>query len=151
MPRAVASSEVRGKGLVRSGRGRNGGRDPAGPVGDGFAPASDGEQQQCAPEDDQECEPVDEREERHEQVVARAVEIEPALELELVPNAADAPDEGALVAAAKEDPRAFGALYELYVDRVYRYAYRRVGTHHEAEDITAQAFQQALQDRKSLE
>lgn len=53
-------------------------------------------------------------------------------------------DEGELVAAAKEDPAAFGALYELYVDRVYRYAYRRVGTHHDAEDVTAQAFQQAL-------
>ena len=54
-------------------------------------------------------------------------------------------DEGALVAAAKRDPREFGPLYELYVDRIYRYAYRRVGTHHEAEDITAQTFQQALQ------
>jgi RNA polymerase sigma-70 factor (ECF subfamily) len=53
-------------------------------------------------------------------------------------------DEGELVAAAKLDPQAFGALYELYVDRVYRYAYRRVGTHHDAEDVTAQTFQQAL-------
>jgi RNA polymerase sigma-70 factor (ECF subfamily) len=57
----------------------------------------------------------------------------------------NAVDEAALVAAAKRDPRAFGPLYELYVDRIYRYAYRRVGTHHEAEDITAQTFQQALQ------
>lgn len=55
------------------------------------------------------------------------------------------PDEAALVAAAQRDPRNFGPLYELYVDRIYRYAYRRVGTHHEAEDITAQTFQQALQ------
>jgi RNA polymerase sigma-70 factor (ECF subfamily) len=61
------------------------------------------------------------------------------------PDAPDAPDEAALVAAAQRDPRAFGPLYELYVDRIYRYAYRRVGTHHEAEDITAQTFQQALQ------
>lgn len=53
-------------------------------------------------------------------------------------------DEGELVAAAKRDPQEFGALYELYVDRVYRYAYRRVGTHHDAEDVTAQTFQQAL-------
>lgn len=63
-------------------------------------------------------------------------------------NAADVSDielEGAMVAAAKRDPREFGALYERYVDRIYRYAYRRVGTHHEAEDITAQTFQQALQ------
>jgi RNA polymerase sigma-70 factor (ECF subfamily) len=53
-------------------------------------------------------------------------------------------DEAELVAAAKRDPKEFGALYELYVDRVYRYAYRRVGTHHDAEDVTAQTFQQAL-------
>ena len=63
----------------------------------------------------------------------------------LEPDGAEAPDEEALVAAAQRDPRAFGPLYELYVDRIYRYAYRRVGTHHEAEDITAQTFQQALQ------
>jgi RNA polymerase sigma-70 factor, ECF subfamily len=65
--------------------------------------------------------------------------------IEPVPGAADEVDEGALVAAAKRDPREFGPLYELYVDRIYRFAYRRVGTHHEAEDITAQTFQQALQ------
>ncbi len=65
--------------------------------------------------------------------------------IEPVPGAADVVDEGALVAAAKRDPREFGPLYELYVDRIYRFAYRRVGTHHEAEDITAQTFQQALQ------
>lgn len=53
-------------------------------------------------------------------------------------------DEGELVKAAQEDPANFGPLYELYVDRIYRYAYRRVGTHHDAEDVTAQTFQQAL-------
>ena len=65
--------------------------------------------------------------------------------IEPVPGSSDVVDEGALVAAAKRDPREFGPLYELYVDRIYRFAYRRVGTHHEAEDITAQTFQQALQ------
>ena len=65
--------------------------------------------------------------------------------IEPVPGSSDVVDEGALVAAAKHDPREFGPLYELYVDRIYRFAYRRVGTHHEAEDITAQTFQQALQ------
>lgn len=60
-------------------------------------------------------------------------------------------DEAALVAAAQRDPRAFGPLYELYVDRIYRYAYRRVGSHQEAEDITAQTFQQALQALPSYE
>ncbi len=57
----------------------------------------------------------------------------------------DVVDEAALVATAQEDPANFGPLYELYVDRIYRYAYRRVGTHHDAEDVTAQTFQQALQ------
>ena len=65
--------------------------------------------------------------------------------IEPVPGSSDLVDEGALVAAAKRDPREFCPLYELYVDRIYRFAYRRVGTHHEAEDITAQTFQQALQ------
>lgn len=58
---------------------------------------------------------------------------------------AGAPDEAALVAAAKRDPRDFAPLYDLYAERIYRYAYRRVGTHHDAEDVTAQTFQQALQ------
>ena len=48
------------------------------------------------------------------------------------------------VAAAKRDPAAFAPLYERYVDAIYRYAYRRVGSHAEAEDVTAQTFQQAL-------
>lgn len=64
---------------------------------------------------------------------------------DIVESGVDAPDEAAMVAAAQRDPREFGGLYELYVDRIYRYAYRRVGTHHDAEDVTAQTFQQALQ------
>lgn len=62
-----------------------------------------------------------------------------------VDSGVEPPDEAAMVAAAQRDPREFGGLYELYVDRIYRYAYRRVGTHHEAEDVTSQTFQQALQ------
>jgi RNA polymerase sigma-70 factor, ECF subfamily len=53
-------------------------------------------------------------------------------------------NEGALIAAAQKDPTAFGPLYERYVDQIYRYVYRRVGNHVEAEDLTAQTFQQAL-------
>lgn len=68
-----------------------------------------------------------------------------------VESGVDAPDEAAMVAAAQRDPREFGALYELYVDRIYRYAYRRVGTHHNAEDVTAQTFQQALQALSAYE
>jgi RNA polymerase sigma-70 factor (ECF subfamily) len=54
------------------------------------------------------------------------------------------PSEAALVAAAQRDPAAFGPLYERYVDQIYRYVYRRVGNHADAEDLTAQTFQQAL-------
>lgn len=60
-------------------------------------------------------------------------------------------DEEALVAAAKRDPAAFGPLYERYVHRIYRYAYRRVGSHADAEDVTAQTFQQALAALPSYE
>jgi RNA polymerase sigma-70 factor, ECF subfamily len=56
----------------------------------------------------------------------------------------DISDESALVAAAQKDPAAFEPLYERYVDQIYRYTYRRVGNHAEAEDLTAQTFQQAL-------
>jgi RNA polymerase sigma-70 factor, ECF subfamily len=56
----------------------------------------------------------------------------------------DISDESALVAAAQRDPAAFEPLYERYVDQIYRYTYRRVGNHAEAEDLTAQTFQQAL-------
>jgi len=35
--------------------------------------------------------------------------------------------DAALVLAAKADPEAFGALYDRYVDTVYRYLYRQTG------------------------
>jgi RNA polymerase sigma-70 factor (ECF subfamily) len=49
-------------------------------------------------------------------------------------------DELRLIRAAREDPKAFGELYMLYVEPVFRYLYSRVGNVHEAEDITAQTF-----------
>ena len=49
-------------------------------------------------------------------------------------------DTRALVAAAKEDPVAFGKLYDRYVQSIYRYVYSRVGNASEAEDITSQTF-----------
>ncbi len=54
-------------------------------------------------------------------------------------------DEQQLVAKAKQDPRAFGPLYDLYVDRVYRYCYQRTESHYEAEELTAQCFRRALE------
>jgi RNA polymerase sigma-70 factor (ECF subfamily) len=49
-----------------------------------------------------------------------------------------------LIAQAKEDPEAFGALYERYVDKIYNYIYYRTSNHHDAEDLTARTFYRAL-------
>jgi RNA polymerase sigma-70 factor (ECF subfamily) len=46
----------------------------------------------------------------------------------------------ALAAEAKTNPAAFSGLYEYYVQPVYRYLYSRVGSAHEAEDLTSQTF-----------
>ncbi len=45
-----------------------------------------------------------------------------------------------LALEAKTDSAAFGRLYDLYVQAVYRYLYSRVGSVHEAEDLTSQTF-----------
>ena len=49
-------------------------------------------------------------------------------------------DISALVAAALEDPAAFGMLYDHYVQPIYRYIYSRTYSAYEAEDITSQTF-----------
>lgn len=53
-------------------------------------------------------------------------------------------DEATLVEKAKDDADAFGLLYERYVDKIYNYVYYRTGNHHDAEDLTAKVFYQAL-------
>jgi len=53
-------------------------------------------------------------------------------------------NEDALVERAKEDPAAFGILYERYVKQIYNYIYYRTGNHHDAEDLTARTFYRAL-------
>ena len=50
-----------------------------------------------------------------------------------------------LVEAAVKDPAAFGRLYNHYVQPVYRYLYSRVGTVHDAEDLTSQTFMAAYE------
>ena len=45
--------------------------------------------------------------------------------------------ESALVEQARDDPAAFGRLYELHVHKIYNYVYYRTGNHHDAEDLTA--------------
>src|SRR3712207_1023652 len=51
----------------------------------------------------------------------------------------------ALVAAAQQgDPEAFGALYDRYVDVVYRYIYYRVSNPSLTEDLVSETFLRAL-------
>lgn len=49
-----------------------------------------------------------------------------------------------LVERAKEDPEAFGVLYERYVDKIYQYVFYRTGNRLDAEDLTAKTFYKAL-------
>lgn len=55
-----------------------------------------------------------------------------------------AESDSALIASAKENPEAFGLLYERYVERIYGYIYYRTGNHQDTEDLTARTFYQAL-------
>lgn len=57
----------------------------------------------------------------------------------------DGREEATLVERAREDRAAFGALYDRYVERVYRYAWRRAGEPSDAEDLTAETFRRALE------
>ena len=59
--------------------------------------------------------------------------------------------EAALVERARTDGEAFGRLYDRYLDQVYRYVYRRTGTHADAEDLTAQTFHRALERLETYE
>jgi RNA polymerase sigma-70 factor, ECF subfamily len=59
--------------------------------------------------------------------------------------------EKALVERARDDPEAFTELYDRYVERVYQYAYRRLGTHEDAEDATAQTFHRAIEHLERYE
>jgi RNA polymerase sigma factor (sigma-70 family) len=53
-------------------------------------------------------------------------------------------DEAELVAAAQRNRAAFAPLYARYARPVYRYCYRRLGSHEAAEDATSQTFVKAL-------
>ena len=45
-----------------------------------------------------------------------------------------------LARRAKVNLAAFGRLYDYYFQPVFRYLYRRVGSQHDAEDLTSQTF-----------
>ncbi len=53
-------------------------------------------------------------------------------------------DEKRLIARAKRDPQAFGDLYELYIDRVFKYVKVRVGDTTVTEDIVSDIWFKAL-------
>lgn len=54
-------------------------------------------------------------------------------------------NETTLVETARRDPEAFAALYRQYLTPVYRYLLRRSSNVHDAEDLTAQVFLEALE------
>ncbi len=58
---------------------------------------------------------------------------------------AQADDIPLLVQAARDDPSAFGSLYNHYIQPIYRYLYSRVGSAHEAEDLASQTFMTAYE------
>jgi RNA polymerase sigma-70 factor (ECF subfamily) len=49
-----------------------------------------------------------------------------------------------LIEQAKIDPQAFARLYDQYVDRIFRYAFRQTGDEALAQDVTAVTFERAL-------
>lgn len=60
------------------------------------------------------------------------------------PGMAASDDDAELARAVQHDPQAFTALYARYVDPVYRYCYRRLGSREAAEDATSLIFTNAL-------
>ena len=52
--------------------------------------------------------------------------------------------------AKKNDAQAFGELYEIYFDRIYRYIALKTGDRDEAEDMTQQVFMKALKSLGSF-
>lgn len=60
-------------------------------------------------------------------------------------------DERLQIEAAQKDPSRFAELYEEHFERVYAYVLRRVCDRSEAQDITADVFQQALTNLKRFE
>ncbi len=60
-------------------------------------------------------------------------------------------DEQAMIAAAQNNPSRFAELYERNFGRVYSYIVRRVEDRHDAEDLTAEVFHEALRNLPRFE
>ena len=63
----------------------------------------------------------------------------------------DHQDERLQVEAARRDPSRFAELYERNFYRVYAYVVARVGDRHQAEDLTADVFREALAGLRTFE
>jgi len=59
-------------------------------------------------------------------------------------NGQETSEEVILFRASSGDREAFGMLYQRYVERIYNYAYYRIGNQHDAEDLTARVFFRAM-------
>jgi RNA polymerase sigma-70 factor (ECF subfamily) len=60
-------------------------------------------------------------------------------------------DDRLQVEAAQRDPSRFAELYEQNFYRVYAYVVRRIGNRHQAEDLTADVFREALAGIRKFE
>lgn len=52
--------------------------------------------------------------------------------------------QAAAVACSRGQLESFGALYDVFLDRIYRFVYYRTGHQQQAEDITSEVFMKAL-------
>ncbi|MCL4395154.1 MAG: sigma-70 family RNA polymerase sigma factor [Chloroflexi bacterium] len=59
-------------------------------------------------------------------------------------------DDQRLLERAQSSAAGFGELFDAYYDRIYAYAYRRVGVAAAAEDIAASVFEDALVSLKNM-
>jgi len=59
-------------------------------------------------------------------------------------------DDRALFKRAQTNAAGFGELFDAYYDRIYKYAYRRVGSRDSADDIAARVFEDALKSIKRV-
>lgn len=64
--------------------------------------------------------------------------------LRCITGTSSAPDEAALVEAARDTPAAFGVLYHRYLNRIYAYLRARSTNAEDAADLTQQVFLRAL-------
>lgn len=58
-------------------------------------------------------------------------------------------DEQSLIEEASRDPQVFSALYDRYIEQIYRYSLRRTGDRSLAEDVTSATFEKALRHLQS--